>query len=737
MKKNCIFRAALSFMAAALVLSSCTKEDIIPDSPETTEAVAGVTIPYTVTVSGEPETRATVDGDMKTLRFAEGDKLYIFGPQVRGVLDIQTGVGEASGATFSGNLTYMGKGNMPDDFVLFTTLVSAQQTVGKEVSVNEKGAVRVNYPKNEYCATLDEAVQRYSDLSGIGVYSMKSLALYQYTSFLNFELVFEDGTPADTEIPAVVTVDSAKGLLRSGIVTTRDEGGKVVAKFVLPQAISSTLNNASVKLGTRDAIPFGTSGQTLSGKVYNVKKTVKYSGPISEDPLTVQALTAGTVKVDINGTLSTGMKYSVNGGEKTLITTTTDIPVSAGDRVRFYGNGTATQVYGDSPKVSIRGSGDGFTCKAYGNVMSLLDETNFATKTDLPNERNVFSGLFSGNTALTDAGDLQLPATKLTERCYEGMFALCFALTTAPVLPAETLASYCYFGMFRNCTALTAAPKLPATVLAEGCYTQMFQACTALTKAPDLLAPTLVQHCYAQMFENCTSLNSVKCLATSGIAENNSTYLWLSGVAPTGTLYCADGIIWKKGSINGGIPHNWTGRYPDGTIMSNPFPMAQVISEDIGKVIGTDGLVYETKASAAHLGITAVAVIVMTPPAGNRTAISIEDENCWANWYTAKSFCEGKTAPGSGATWFFPSVDHWKAVFNANGGSQTSCTGVNSLFTKAGGKTLSASIPYWTSTLHYGRDPYSMQCDENGHVEYERIFDKNGHKLFLRAFLVW
>ncbi len=712
MKKNCIFRAALSFMAAALVLSSCTKEDIIPDSPETTEAAAGVTIPYTVTVNGEPETRATVDSDMKTLRFAEGDKLYISGVKIQGVLDIQTGVGETSGATFSGKLTYTGEGNMPKNFILFATLVSAQQTVGKEVSVDEKGVVSVNYPKNEYCATLDEAVQRYSYLWGMGVYSMKSPTLYQCTAFLNFELVFEDGTPAGTEIPVVVTTDSNGNPACSGTVTTRDEGGKVVAKFVLPQAASSTLNNASVKLGTRDAIPFGTSGQTLGEKVYNVKKTVKYSGPIIEESLTVEALTDGTVKVDITGELSTGMKYSVNGGEKTLITTTTDIPVSAGDRVRFYGNGTATQVYGDYPKVRIQGSGDGFTCKAYGNVMSLLDETNFATKTDLPNESNVFSGLFSGNTALTDAGDLLLPATTLTERCYEGMFSLCSALTTAPVLPAETLAPYCYFGMFRNCEALT--------------------------KAPDLLAPTLVQCCYAQMFENCTSLNSVKCLATSGIAENNSTYLWLSGVAFTGTLYSADGIIWKKGYINGGIPQNWTGRYPDGTIMSNPFPMAQVISEDIGKVIGTDGLVYESKASAAHAGITAVAVIVMTPPAGNRTAISIKDENDWANWSTAKSICEGKTAPSSGATWLFPSVDHWKAVFNANGGSQTSCTGVNSLLTNAGGESLASSFfPYWTSTLHYGREAYSMHCDKNGHVEYKKVFDKNSNKLNVRALLTW
>ena len=87
MKKNCILGAVLSFMAVALVVSSCTKEDNLTEVTEGSETATAVTIPYTVTVSKEPETRATVDSDMKTLRFAEGDKLYISGPKIQGVLD--------------------------------------------------------------------------------------------------------------------------------------------------------------------------------------------------------------------------------------------------------------------------------------------------------------------------------------------------------------------------------------------------------------------------------------------------------------------------------------------------------------------------------------------------------------------------------------------------------------------------------------------------------------------------
>ena len=278
-----------------------------------------------------------------------------------------------------------------------------------------------------------------------------------------------------------------------------------------------------------DGIPSGWTRVNPDGSAYVVAAEPEGL----DEPLTVEALTAGTVKVNIgNGssTLSSGMKYSVNGGAKTTITTTTSIAVSAGDKVQFYGNGTATQVYSGSPEVKILGDGDGFTCKAYGNIMSLLDEENFATKTDLPNKNYVFYGLFNGNTALTDASGLLLPAKTLAYGCYQYMFRDCTALTAAPALPAKTLADYCYAGMFDCCKALTAAPELPATKLAE--------------------------RCYSYMFNGCSNLSSVTCRATEGINANNSTYEWLYGVAATGTFTAATGTTWPAGAD--GIPSGWT-----------------------------------------------------------------------------------------------------------------------------------------------------------------------------------
>ena len=275
-------------------------------------------------------------------------------------------------------------------------------------------------------------------------------------------------------------------------------------------------------------------------KVKGVKATSE-AAPAEEPvtlatPLTIEAITDGTIQVNMNGTLSTGMKYSVNGGTKTLITTTTSIEgLKAGDKVQFYGNGTSTQAYGNDPEVKILGSGDGFKTNVYGNIMSLLDETDYATNyTALPDAQYVFYGLFNANTTLNDASELLLPATQLAKNCYQGMFVGCTNLIKAPALPATQLAANCYGAMFNGCSALTEAPVLPAT--------------------------QLVTNCYHSMFNNCWKLATVTCLATSGINQNNSTTYWLQNAGSqaegTKTFNAVSTANWPSGF--NGILNGWT-----------------------------------------------------------------------------------------------------------------------------------------------------------------------------------
>ena len=276
-----MFWAVLS-MTAALVMTACSSDDNDITEAPVAPPISKI-IPYTVTVgSDNTTTRATVGENIENkgreLYFAEGDKLYITGTGIKGVLELQEGdAGKTKGVTFSGDLEYSGSEENPaDDLELTATLVSAEQTETEGlISVDDAGFVTVNYPDDAYCSSINDAVQKYSNLTGKSTYGTPSgtpsFTLSQQTAFLNFEITFNDYTTTGKTLSAVVRNNGSD--VCTANVTTTTEDNKVVAKFVLPVAAgTTTLNSATVKMGTKDAISFGAS-QKLTGKVYNVKKT--------------------------------------------------------------------------------------------------------------------------------------------------------------------------------------------------------------------------------------------------------------------------------------------------------------------------------------------------------------------------------------------------------------------------------------------------------------------------------
>ncbi|MBR4739043.1 MAG: leucine-rich repeat protein [Bacteroidales bacterium] len=441
-------------------------------------------------------------------------------------------------------------------------------------------------------------------------------------------------------------------------------------------------------------------GTTVTA-TYNGTRHVKSVTAVTKSPLatplTIEALTDGKIVVNIGygrGTLSTGMKYSLDGGKnKTTIYETTEIPVTAGQKVQFYGNGTSTTEYGNTTEVKLRGSGDGFKTKVYGNIMSLLDETGYETAIEL-SEEYVFYQLFIDNTTLTDASGLLLPATTLTNGCYMSMFNNCNNLTAAPELPATTLARECYNSMFSGCTSLTAAPaelpattleanccyamfydckklttapELPATTLAGGCYSYMFYGCTSLTAAPELPATTLAEDCYAfmfyecsslttapklpaetladgcyhKMFNNCSNLSSVTCLATSGINTDGSTEGWLQGVAATGTFTAAPNADWGDASINT-IPSGWTRLNPDGSTyvtLATPLTMEALTDGTIKVNSPKSGMKYSLNSGEK----TAVTTTAIDVKAGDKVAF-------YGNGTSITSYNGTKIAGGTAQT---------------------------------------------------------------------------------------
>lgn len=271
------------------------------------------------------------------------------------------------------------------------------------------------------------------------------------------------------------------------------------------------------------------------------------------------------------------------------------------------GNGVQQQV-GSQIYSGVSASG---TYVVSGNIMSLVYGDDFVGKKTFPATSMNFRALFSGETELQSAENLRLPATTLNSNCYHSMFNGCTAMAKGPSsLPATTLAGNCYYSMFYNCSAMTNTPELaaatsvpsyayyqmfygcanittapeltatsltdyaytemfrgcsnlvtaptilPATTLTSYCYKGMFRGCSKLTNTPELPAASLVSNCYAEMFYGCSLVNSIKCLATSRAATNNTTN-WVNGVAASGTFTKASSAtFWGTG--NGDIPSGWT-----------------------------------------------------------------------------------------------------------------------------------------------------------------------------------
>ena len=249
-----------------------------------------------------------------------------------------------------------------------------------------------------------------------------------------------------------------------------------------------------------------------SGISFNKKQTPP---PYLSIPLTIEIVDgSGSITLNRNN-----IKYKLND-EDWVEESSPTISVSNGDKIQLKENHETAYASGAYiPLITDSDDFNDFKYMIYGNIMSVYQETGFEDLTTFTNEETyVFANLFGGCSCLVSAENLTLPATELTEFCYEYMFQGCSSLATTPELPATTLADYCYENMFQDCTSLTTAPELPVTTLAQGCYTGIFKGCTSLTTAPALPATTLAYGCYGGMFNGCTSLTTAPELPATTLA---------------------------------------------------------------------------------------------------------------------------------------------------------------------------------------------------------------------------
>ena len=528
--------AALVIVGVMAVGCTGALEEIIPNTPEeTTPGISEetqqqpengtVTLTTTISIGNSAETKALSVAGVKT--FAAGDQIAVIYKDTYGYT--QKAV---SAALTAENIREEGK--------------KADVTVAL-TDPAQNGALRYIYP----AAMALETIATDATIDDAGTIDFTRLDAQDGTLATlasSYDLAVYDGNlTGEAALPASVTLTNQLAI-GEFTIKDKDESSTDITSEITQLTVSDgtntyTVNRAAAAGPIYVAMKPVTSDKTITltavssahhylkavtGKALAANKMYPISVDMPEDmlyePLTIVASNNWPF-IYVHNEARTSenyegeIKYTINDGEVQTIDFhynpdyIYDIAVTSGDIVRFYG---------DNAKYAGSYIVVGADSYIYGNVMSLISSTEFATATTLTADQ-AFQGLFHlpfpnsiglDNNYLKNhpSKALLLPATTLTANCYAEMFSGCGELTTAPALPATTLATLCYYEMFSGCVGLTTAPALPATTLTESCYYNMFRSCTSLATAPALPATTLADHCYMYMFENCRSLTSAPTL---------------------------------------------------------------------------------------------------------------------------------------------------------------------------------------------------------------------------------
>lgn len=177
-----------------------------------------------------------------------------------------------------------------------------------------------------------------------------------------------------------------------------------------------------------------------------------------------------------------------------------------------------------------------------------------------------FAQLFSGDTKLISAENLELSSTVLTTGIYNCMFRGCNKLEKGPkVLPALTLVTDCYGSMFEGCIKLEAAPIISATSIANGatgvmknmfCMDRKSKITTpVMTVGPTLYIDDLTaSNCCETLCRGNGNLNEITIYADS--VPTSGLNGWLTNVADSGTIHTKPSVTLPSGA--NGLPSGWT-----------------------------------------------------------------------------------------------------------------------------------------------------------------------------------
>ena len=488
-----------------MMMAACTSDEFT-QQPSQPEADGSKGIPFTATISSKAATRVITEKDDGTLEtsWEKGDKIALMHNGVVDEMTVSAVDATTKVATITGTIT----GSPTDgDAAILIYPASVVDTSGDspEVKTDEQllglqDGTLATIEKKFDKRICDGAKLKVSDGNATidGTATLKNeLAIVKFS--------LTDGTSAlDAESFAITDVSGQP------MITVEPSSGSASELYVAMAPNTTQAFGFVAKKGDVNYC-FSKSGITIEASKY-YQQTLALADML-HIPLTLEAAVAGakvTFKVNDGYPEPKDIEYSTDGVNWTAGNTDgSGVEVTlqnVGDKVMFRGdNSYYSKKEGDTPPTynTISCTAD---CYVYGNIMSLINKTGFATLKKLT-DTYTFNCLFYQNAHLkSSAYTLELPATTLKDYCYRNMFSGCTSLVTPPALPAEELQKGCYSGMFSSCSALAIAPKLDATTLAENCYTIMFDNCTSLETTPKLAATELKTGCYNSMFRDCTSL---------------------------------------------------------------------------------------------------------------------------------------------------------------------------------------------------------------------------------------
>ena len=614
---NTLLLYTLFLFASAVTLISCSKENENNTVNEDNQI-------WKVSIKASPadQTRAISVGgnDGRTLYFNwdDGDAVEVLksGASV-GSLTADKSAGNTAFATLDGTLT--GTFSVNDEVKLYYHTATLDYTG----QVGTLAGVSTDKSYLEATSTVKSV-----DGSG-GFLAMTDAAFRPMQAYL--DLTFTDGSSRPLNISSLeIWAEGGKLVKTKAIDGTTTYATEAEPLIVTPASATNKFflalrdeNGAANKYHFKATV----GGYTFTyegnknleyGHFYGGDVAMAISG-VKSMPLTIEAKVDD---VDVRFDSEKTIEYSIDGGA-----TWTPYKKSG----LFFEVMVTLDKAGD--KVMLRGENDTYDgsniilwedCYVYGNIMSLISPTGYASLTTLTGD-STFEGLFSGSkvyshpvvplilpaTTLTESCYLNmfqstnittapdLPATALAANCYEGMFSGCKSLATAPELPATTLAKSCYQEMFYGCESLTTTPDLAATNLAESCYEDMFNVCLNLTTAPSILpattlaprcysamfygckeltsapilpAESLTSFCYSVMFNGCTKLTSIVCLAKDKLDEPDWSFYEWTGFVTTGTLYInPDLVLDAPATFPSALPYPWDWTRNDDYLTGDEF----------------------------------------------------------------------------------------------------------------------------------------------------------------------